>query len=75
MAWTLGRPGVVIFGPSDPVIFGHEENVNLLKDRRFLRKQQFWLWSQIEPHLASNPDIFVSPEVVVAAVLRLAESR
>lgn len=64
MAWTLGHSGVVIFGSSDPTIFGHPENINLLKDRRFLRKWQFRLWCQENP----NPDIFVGPEAVIRAV-------
>lgn len=64
MAWTICEPGVVIFGPSDPEIFGHPENINLLKDRRFLREWQFRLWSQ-EKH---RPEIFVGPEAVISAV-------
>lgn len=64
MAWTLGEPGIAIFGMSDPEIFGHPENINLLKDRRFLRIRQFGLWSQ-EP---LNPDSFVAPTVVLEAV-------
>lgn len=64
MAWTIGEPGVVIFGSSDPEIFGHPENINLLKDRRFLREWQFRLWSQE----TMRPEIFVGPEAVVSAV-------
>lgn len=63
LAWTEGEPGVAIFGSSDPIIFGHPENTNLLKDRRYLRKWQFRHWSQ-ETY---NPDIFVAPDVVIAA--------
>lgn len=32
--WDLGKPGIVIFSQSDPKIFGHIENTNLLKSRR-----------------------------------------
>lgn len=64
MAWTIGEPGVVIFGPSDPEIFGHPENINLLKDRRFLREWQFRLWSQE----SWRPEIFVGPEAVIISV-------
>ena len=71
MAWFLRKPGVVIFGQSDPAIFGHSENINLLKSRKYLRENQFWLWSQCEV----NEDAFVSPDVVVAAVLLSAERR
>jgi ADP-heptose:LPS heptosyltransferase len=64
MAWTLNQPGVVIFGLSDPDIFGHPGNINLLKSRHFLRTRQFGLWSQEKP----NPEAFVSPEIVIRAV-------
>jgi ADP-heptose:LPS heptosyltransferase len=63
--WDLGVRGVAIFGQSDPKIFGHEENINLLKSRDYLRDKQFWLWEQAE----FNEDSFVSPDVVVAAVI------
>lgn len=64
MAWTLKIPGIVIFGMSDPEIFGHPENINILKDRRFLRVRQFGLWSQEPP----NPNSFVGPTAVLEAV-------
>ena len=63
--WDLGRPGVVLFGQSDPEIFGHPENINLLKSRSYLRQQQFWLWEQAE----FNADSFVEPDVVVKTVV------
>lgn len=44
--WDLNKPGIVIFSQSDPNIFGHAENINLLKDRKYLREKQFWLWEQ-----------------------------
>lgn len=62
--WDLGKPGVVIFGQSDPNIFGHSENINLLKDRKYLREKQFWIWEQAE----YNEDAFVSPEMVIQAL-------
>lgn len=64
LAWHVGKRGVVIFGPSDPDIFGHPENVNLLKSRQSLRKAQFGLWSQ-EPQWTQG---FVGPQEVMAAV-------
>ena len=45
---SVGKRGVTIWGKSDPEIFGYEMNLNILKDRKFLRSQQFWLWSQTE---------------------------
>ena len=62
--WDLGKPGVVIFGQSDPNIFGHPENTNLLKDRSYLREKQFWIWEQAE----FKEDAFVSPDVVIEAL-------
>lgn len=67
LAWSVGKRGVAVFGPSDPVIFGHPDNVNLLKDRRFLRERQFGLWSQVE----WRPDVFPPAEDVVRAVRQL----
>lgn len=62
--WDLKKPGIVLFGPSDPQIFGHSENVNLLKSRTYLREQQFWMWEQD----TFNPDAFVTPTVVIEAL-------
>lgn len=64
LGWDLGKKGIVLFGQSDPVIFGHPENINLLKSRSYLREKQFWWWEQCE----YNPDAFVKPEVVLAAL-------
>lgn len=68
--WALlqfKRPGIVIFSQSDPTIFGHEGNVNLLKDQKYLRAKQFELWEAAK----HDPDTFVSPEEVVRAVENL----
>ena len=68
LAWLYGKPGVVIFGKSDPSIFGHPENENLLKDRIYLRKgiAQFQMWEQTE----YNKECFIEPGVVIDAILR-----
>lgn len=57
LCWDLGKPGIVLWGQSDPLIFGHPENINLLKSRDYLRKEQFWLWEQAE----YRTDCFVEP--------------
>ena len=57
LGWSLGRKGMAIFGQSDPLIFGHHENVNVLKDRSYLRERQFWLWEQAE----YREDCWLSP--------------
>ena len=56
-----GRTGTVIFTQSDPKIFGYKDNNNLLKDRKYLRKGQFWLWTQAE----YNEDAFISVDSVL----------
>lgn len=66
-AWHVGKRGVALWGQSDPVIFGHPENINLLKDRKYLRDKQFWLWEQT----TYNPEAFVQPEEVLAAVKKV----
>lgn len=63
-AWSLNKPGIVLWGQSDPLIFGHHSNVNLLLDRSYLRQQQFWLWEQAE----YRTDCWVKPSVVVEAL-------
>lgn len=64
--WDRKKYGIAIFAQSDPNIFGHPENTNLLKDRSYLRERQFWLWEQCE----FNADAFVAPDVVLAALSR-----
>lgn len=59
--WDLNKPGIVIFSQSDPNIFGHTENINILKDRKYLRDKQFWLWTQCE----YNIDAYVKPEEII----------
>ncbi len=61
LAWSEGKPGIVLWSVSDPVIFGHPENHNLLKSRDNLAKNQF-LWWDFTEH---NNDYFVKPEEVI----------
>lgn len=42
------KKGIVIFSRSDPKIFGYEENINLLKSRNYLRKDQYGYWWDCE---------------------------
>ena len=55
------KPGVVLFSQSDPNIYGHKINKNLLKDRKYLRPDQFGIWESC-PY---NIDAYISPEEVV----------
>ncbi len=61
LGWDLGIKGLAIFGQSDPNIFGHKENINVLKSREYLREQQFWWWEQAE----YREDAFVSPDKIL----------
>ena len=80
MCSHLHKIGVVIWGISDPLIFGaYKTNVNLLKSRENLRvpKQvpgknmwiggQFGLWDD-EPY---DPTVFVKPAEVLQAVQKV----
>lgn len=60
LAWDEGKKGIVLWSVSDPLIFGHPENINLLKSRDNLAPQQFWWWEYVE----HDPSKFVGPEEV-----------
>ena len=62
--WYFGRRAIVLFGISDPLIFGHPENLNLLVDRKFLRPRQFDLY-YLDQY---NPQAFVDPPTVMKAL-------
>lgn len=62
--WFLGRRAIALFGISDPLIFGHPENLNLLVDRRFLRTNQFDLYYLND----YKPEAFPPPEQVIEAL-------
>jgi len=59
----LNKPGIVIFGKSDPDIFGYKENLNILKDRKNLRAKQFDIWESCE----YDESVFPSAEEVFKA--------
>jgi|WetSurSiteA1Bulk_404760.scaffolds.fasta_scaffold52120_2 ADP-heptose:LPS heptosyltransferase len=60
-AWYYGKKGIVLFGQSDPLIFGHNTNINLLKGREYLRPLQFDMWERAE----YREDVFVDPSIVL----------
>jgi ADP-heptose:LPS heptosyltransferase len=62
LAWDEGVPGIVLWSVSDPLIFGHPENINLLKDRSTLVENQFLWWEFVE----HKNDRFVKPKEVLA---------
>ena len=58
------KPGIVLWGQSDPLIFGYPTNHNLLKSRMYLRQDQHGIWEA-----AKCIDVaFVSPNRVLAEV-------
>lgn len=63
-AHLLGKPGIAIWGISDPNVFGYPENKNLLKSRKNLRENQFYIWDGLK----YDKNVFVAPEVVIKAV-------
>ena len=58
------KPGIVLFGKSDPLIFGYPQNINLLKNRKHLRAKQFDIWEAE----AYDSSVFVKPEIVVSNI-------
>lgn len=64
LAWQTGKRGIVLWGQSDPLIFGHEENINLLKGREYLYHNQFLSWDLIP----MRHDCWVEPQQVIDAL-------
>ena len=60
LAWDEEKSGIVLWSVSDPLIFGHPENTNLLENRDNLSKNQFLWWEATE----HNPNFFVKPEII-----------
>jgi ADP-heptose:LPS heptosyltransferase len=61
LAWDEGVPGIVLWGVSDPLIYGHPENNNLLENRKHLAENQFLWWEFVE----HQNERFVKPEIVL----------
>ena len=57
--------GIVIWSLSDPELFGYRGNINLLKNRSYLRTDQYNVWFNV----IYNQEAFVSPDIVIGAVL------
>jgi ADP-heptose:LPS heptosyltransferase len=71
LAQHVGTSGVVIWSASDPNIFGYDSNLNLLKDRKYLRKRQFGIWEE-QSFVA---DAFLSAEEVHEQIVRWRAAR
>jgi ADP-heptose:LPS heptosyltransferase len=61
------KRGIVIFSQSDPKIFGYTRNLNMLKNTKYLREKQFWLWEQCD----YNQEAFVTAQEVMDTLLKL----
>ena len=61
LGWDEGKKGIVLWGVSDPLIYGHPENINLLADRKHLAENQF-LWWEFVDH---RNERFVKPKIVL----------
>lgn len=64
LAWDEGKKGIVLWSVSDPNIYGHPENINLLKDRKYLAENQFYYW-ELQKY---EPDSFIDPAEVKVAL-------
>jgi len=62
--------GFIMFGLSDPKIYGYKQNTNILKDRKYLRPDQFGFWWNVVP----NDEAFLSAEEVLKIVLPVLKS-
>lgn len=58
------KPGIVIWSRSNPKIWGYPHNVNLLKDKKYLREYQYAHWWDCE----YLEEAFVEPQVVMDAL-------
>ena len=65
-----GRNGIVIFGPSDPKIFGYSDNFNVVKDRKYFRPNQFSTWMESE----YSEEVFAHPDVIVEIATSMVSS-
>lgn len=64
LGYYVKKPGIVIWGKSDPKIFGYSININLLKSEDFLRGDQFFIWEDEK----YEKEVFVTAEQVYSSV-------
>lgn len=70
-AMGVRTKGIVLFSKSDPNIYGYPQNINLLKDRKYLRPDQFFIWEQCN----FDADAFVDMPIVLNTILKLIEEK
>lgn len=61
---NINIPGIVIWGISDPKIFGHAMHTNLLKSTDYLRKDQFNVWEEA----IYNINSFIPPTEIIKQI-------
>ena len=62
-------PGIVIWGISNPNLFGYSYNNNIIKSASYFRPDQFNTWHGVK----QNKDVFSSPEVILKEFLKFVE--
>jgi ADP-heptose:LPS heptosyltransferase len=70
LAWSCNKPGIVLWTVSNPNIFGHPENTNLLKSKDNLAKNQFLWWDSTE----YDPDKSINPEIVLQFLVKFTQA-
>ncbi|MHA1867613.1 MAG: hypothetical protein ACTSXD_06055 [Candidatus Heimdallarchaeaceae archaeon] len=63
---AIGKQCVVLFSVTDPKIFGHKLNINLIKDKKYIAENKFDRVEQIE----YNPEAFLKPEYVCNIIVQ-----
>lgn len=66
LASHTDKRGVVLWGKSDPKLFGYPQNLNLLKDRKYLRPDQFFIWDPEE----FDENVFMHPSEVALNMIK-----
>lgn len=61
------KKGVVVWGKSNPSLFGYAHNTNLLKDKKYLRANQFDIWE----HEDYSSKCWSNAEIVVQAIMKI----
>lgn len=60
LAHYISRRGFVLYGVSDPSLFGYDTNINIYAGRKYFRLYQFQTWNEVE----FNAEAFVNPNRV-----------
>ena len=64
LANTINKRGIVIYGKSNPKNFGYSQNINVIKDEKYFRKDQFSWWMNED----FDDNVFVKPDKIIEIV-------